>query len=107
MRFTTLLLILIVGSVLLIGASWGLASAGVGDLLGAPPPRMGTSHTAFEWKGSSAVKGHKRVWKFSYGPTAIPGAPNVRIYVDPMGHIVRTDPANLPDLLRAFHSKGY
>lgn len=107
MRFTTLILVLIFGGLLLAGASWALASGQVSNLLGAPPPRMGTSTTSFEYRGEPSLKGHPRVWKFTFGPTAIPGAKNVRIFVDPTGHVLRTEPANLADLVHKFDSKGY
>ena len=48
------------------------------------------------------MPGHPRVWEFAYGPTKIPGAPTVRIYVTPLGHIVETEPDNLEALLKAF-----
>ncbi len=107
MRLMTLVLILFFGSILLGAASWALASGQVSSLLGAPPPVMGHSTTTFVYKGERSIKGHPRVWKFTFGPTVIPGAPRVRIFVDPMGHLIRTEPANLADLVHKFDSKGY
>jgi hypothetical protein len=41
------------------------------------------------------------VWRFAFGPTVIPGAPTVRIYVSPFGRVVATDPADLAERLKA------
>lgn len=86
----------------LVGASWVGASMAVGSLLGSPPPEMGHESTRFLWHGLPNVPGHPRVWRFAYGPTMIPGAPSVRIYVTPLGRVVETEPANLEALLKAF-----
>ncbi|MBA2628063.1 MAG: hypothetical protein H0U85_08620 [Gemmatimonadales bacterium] len=106
MRITTLLMLIVVGAALVLGGSWALASYRIADLLGGPPPHMGESKTTFEYQGSPALKGHPRAWNFSYGPTVIPGAPRVRIYVDLTGHILRMEPSDLPELLKAFHATG-
>jgi hypothetical protein len=47
------------------------------------------------------------VWRFAFSPTVIPGAPVVRIYVNPWGKIVQTDPADLEEKLRAFRRSPY
>jgi hypothetical protein len=91
------------GAALLAGASWAGAYTAVGSLLGSPPPEMGHQTTAFLWEGAPQVPGHPRVWSFAFGPTRIPGAPNVRIYVTPLGRVVQTEPENLEALLKAFH----
>ena len=87
---------------LLAGASWAAAFYAVGDLLGSPPPAMGTQTTTFLWSGMPQLPGNPRVWRFAFGPTQIPGAPTVRIYVTPLGRVVETEPANLAALLKAF-----
>ena len=87
---------------LLAGDSWAAAFYAVGDLLGAPPPEMGRQTTTFLWGGMPQLPDHPRVWKFAFGPTQIPGAPTVRIYVSPFGRVVETEPDNLPALLKAF-----
>lgn len=105
MRFTTLLLLLVICGLFLAGASWGAANYRVADLLGAPPPKMGKSKTSFDYHGVAALPGHPRAWIFEYGPTSIPGASKVRIYVDPSAHILRTEPAQLAELLNTFHNR--
>jgi hypothetical protein len=106
-RLIWMTMMLAVGVALLIGASWGIAYTSVGTLLGAPPPQMGRQTTTFLWRGMPQVRGHPRAWLFAFGPTLIPGAPNVRIYVGPTGQIIRTEPFDLPARLRAFHNTGY
>ena len=100
-------MILAVAAALLIGASWAAAYTSVGQLLGAPPPQMGNQTTTFLWKGMSRVRGHPKAWQFVFGPTLIPGAPTVRIYVAPTGRILQTEPADLASLLHSFHNTGY
>jgi hypothetical protein len=92
---------------LLFGASWAAAYASVGNLLGAPPPEMGRQTTIFLWKGMPRTRGHPRAWYFGFGPTLIPGAPSVQVYVSPIGRILRTEPPDLPARLRSFHNTGY
>src|SRR5437764_1482521 len=70
-------------------------------LLGEPPPDMGTQSTTFLLPGSPAAPGHQWMWRFAFGPTRIPGAPTVRIYVTPLGRVVETEPGNLQALLKA------
>jgi hypothetical protein len=89
------------------GASWGLALHRVNVLLGDPPPRLGNHNTSFLWDGMPQVAGHPRVWLFAFGPTAIPGASSVRIYVTPLGHVERTEPADLAARVKVFHATGY
>lgn len=88
---------------LLAGASWAGAYTAVGTLLGSPPPEMGTQSTRFLWEGMAQVPGHPRVWRFTFGPTRIPGAPTVRIYVTPLGRVVETEPADLEARVKALH----
>lgn len=106
-RFIWFLLMLALVAALLAGASWMAAYYRVGDLLGAPPPEMGRQSTTFVWRGLSNLRGHPRAWRFDFGPTHIPGAPNVRIYVSPTGALIATDPENLQGLLNDFRRKGY
>ena len=89
------------------GVSWALAYNSVGTLLGSPPPQMGTQTTTFLWEGMADLEGHPRVWSFRFSPTRIPGAPRVRIYVSPLGRVVRTEPPDLAARVKAFHNTGY
>ncbi|HYT71099.1 MAG TPA: hypothetical protein VEK78_06920 [Gemmatimonadales bacterium] len=88
---------------LLAGASWAGAYAAVGTLLGSPPPEMGTQSTTFLWRGMPQRPGHPRVWRFAFGPTRIPGAPTVRIYVSPLGRVVQIEPADLEARVKLLH----
>jgi hypothetical protein len=100
-------MILGAGAALLVGASWAAAYTSVGQLLGAPPPQMGEQKTTLLWKGTSRLRGHPRVWLFAFGPTLIPGAPSVRVYVAPTGRVLLTDPSDLASRLHNFHNTGY
>jgi hypothetical protein len=102
-------LVLVLGFVglLFTAASWAAAFTSVGTLLGAPPPNMGTQSTAIEWQGIGRLREHPPLWRFAFAPTVIPGAPNVRIYVDPLGHIVSTEPEDLQQRLTAFRRPMY
>lgn len=91
------------GAALLVGASWAAAYTAVGTLLGSPPPEMGTQSTTFLWEGMPQVPGNPRVWRFAFGPTRIPGAPAVRIYVTPLGRVVETEPADLAARVKLLH----
>ncbi|HEY7682649.1 MAG TPA: hypothetical protein VH879_08410 [Gemmatimonadales bacterium] len=106
-RLLWFIFMLAVGAALLAGASWAAAYTGLGDLLGAPPPEMGTQSTSFLWHGLPGVRGTPRVWRFAFSPTRIPGAPEVRVYVTPTGHVVLTEPSDLAERLKAFHNTGY
>ena len=91
------------GAALLVGASWAVARFTVGNLLGDPPPEMGRQSTALLWQGAPELPGHPRVWRFAFGPTRIPGAPTVRVYVTPLGHLVETEPADLEARVKVLH----
>src|SRR2546425_4465258 len=80
---------------LLLGASWAAAFYTLGDLLGAPPPEMGKQSTDFLWQGAPELPEHPRVWRFAFGPPPLPGAPPPRIYINPLGPLVTTQPAAL------------
>jgi hypothetical protein len=88
------------------GASWAIAYNTVNDVLGAPPPMMGKQRTTFLWEGMPRVAGHPRAWRFAFGPTRIPGAPNVTIYVSPTGRLLQTEPKDLANRVKAMH-KGF
>jgi hypothetical protein len=88
---------------LLAGASWAASLSAVGTLLGAPPPEMGRQSTTLLWQGAPQLPGHPRVWRFAFGPTVIPGAPTVRIYVSLLGQVVATEPADLAERVKALH----
>jgi hypothetical protein len=68
---------------------------------------MGTQKTTFLWDGMPQVEGHPRVWLFAFGPTVIPGAKTVRIYVTAIGRVVQTEPSDLAARVKVFHSTGY
>ena len=91
------------GAALLTGASWAAALLAVGTLLGSPPPEMGTQSTTLLWQGAPELRGHPRVWRFAFGPTRIPGAPTVRIYVTPLGRVAETQPVDLEARVKALH----
>ena len=90
-----------------VGISWALAYNRVANLLGDPPPQMGSQTTTFLWDGLPQVAGHPKVWSFAYAPTLIPGARNVRIYVTPVGRVVQTEPSDLAARVKVFHNTGY
>jgi hypothetical protein len=50
---------------------------------------------------------HAKAWRFAFGPTRIPGAPDVTIYISPTGKVLQAYPADLPDRIKAFHNTGY
>jgi len=106
-RLIRLFLGLALGTAVAVGVSWAVALHRVGVLLGDPPPRMGTHSTTFLWDGMPQVEGRPRAWLFAFGPTAIPGARDVRIYVTPLGHVVLTEPSDLAARVKVFHSTGY
>jgi hypothetical protein len=102
-------MVLLLGAIaaLVAGASWALAYNSLGSLLGDPPPQMGSQTTTFSWDGFEALEGRPRVWCFAFGPTLIPGAPYVRIYVSPLGRVVWTEPADLAARVKTLHNTGY
>jgi hypothetical protein len=108
-RLFWFLLILAFVGLLFTAASWAVAYTSVGTLLGAPPPQMGTQHTTIEWQwhGLAQLRENPPVWRFAFAPTVIPGASTVRIYVNPVGHVVSTEPADLEERLVAFRRTGY
>ena len=106
-RLIWILLPCVLGAVLVVGGSWAFAYNRVATLLGSPPPSMGSRSTKFLWDGARQVRGHPKVWSFVFGPTRIPGAPNVRVYVTPTGRVVFTEPGDLAVRIKAFHSIGY
>jgi len=55
----------------------------------------------------SRVVEHPPWWRFAFGPTAIPGAAQVRIDVNPWGKVISTDPGDLEERIKAFHNTGY
>ena len=102
-----LVLLLAVVAAVVAAASWGVALHRVDVLLGDPPPEMGTQATTFLWDGLLHVEGRPKVWSFAFGPTRIPGARNVRIYVSPLGKLVQVEPADLAARVKVFHATGY
>jgi hypothetical protein len=106
-RLFWLILVLAFVAALLAGASWAVAYNTVGTILGAPPPKMGTQTTRLLWNGMAPHEKHPLLWRFAFGPTVIPGATRVAIYVGPTGQVIRTEPADLDARLLAFHRTGY
>ena len=106
-RLVWLVFMAAVVGALLAGASFGIAYKAVGDTLGAPPPDMGKRSINFLWDGMPSRKDHPKAWKFAFGPTRLPGASSVTIYVSPTGKLLQADPSNLPELISAFHNTGY
>jgi len=106
-RLFWMLLIVAFFGALLTGASWAAAYTSVGNLLGAPPPRMGTQTTTIHWEGISNLLEQPPWWRFAYGPTAIPGAAQVVIDVNPWGKVISTTPSDLDERVKAFHNTGY
>jgi hypothetical protein len=106
-RFVWLIFMSAVVGALLAAASFGVAYLAVGDALGAPPPDMGKRSVAFLWDGMPGRREHPRVWRFAFGPTRIPGAPDVTIYVSPTGKLIQASPSDLPERIKAFHNTGY
>ena len=102
-RLLWLTVIAAFGAALVLGASWAVAYSTVADVLGDPPPDMGRRSTALLWQGAPELPGHPRVWRFAFGPTRIPGASNVRIYVTPLGHLVHTEPPDLDVRVKELH----
>ena len=94
-------------AMLVMAASWAIAYNSVGTLLGSPPPQMGTQSTSIQWQGLAQLREHPPVWRFAFAPTRIPGAATVRIYVNPLGRIVQTEPADLDEKLQAFRRSPY
>jgi len=92
---------------LLTAASFAAAYTKVGNLLGAPPPRMGQQTTTVHWNGLADIVRDPPWWRFDYGPTAIPGASQVRIEVSPWGKVISTHPEDLAERIKAFHNTGY
>jgi hypothetical protein len=106
-RLFWLVLMLAVVVAFLAGASWAVAYNSVGTLLGAPPPKMGTQTTRLMWHGLARHEKNPFVWRFAFGPTVIPGATKVAIYVGPTGQVIGTEPADLTTRLVAFHRTPY
>jgi hypothetical protein len=96
------LVILALAFALVLGASWAIAFNTVGGLLGAPPPNMGHQSTQVLWGDPRRTPTQPWVWRYSFEPTVIPGAPSVQIEVSPLGRIVRTFPPDLESRLKAF-----
>ncbi|MEA2722665.1 MAG: hypothetical protein QOH59_436 [Gemmatimonadales bacterium] len=101
-RLFWLLLMAAFVALVVAGISWAMAYSSVGNLLGAPPPQMGTQQTSIQWHGLSRLREEPPLWRFAFAPTRIPGAPVVRIYVNPWGKVVQTEPADLDAKLQAF-----
>ena len=106
-RLFWLLLMLAFVAAVVAGASWAIAYNSVGTLLGAPPPKMGSQSTQLVWHGMARQEKHPLVWRFAFGPTVIPGATRVAIYVGPTGEVIRTEPADLQARLVVFHRTPY
>ena len=106
-RLFWFLLIAALVAIVVMGASWALAYDSIATLLGDPPPLMGTQSTSIGWHGLPHLRDQPPVWRFAFAPTRIPGASAVRIYVNPWGRIVSTEPADLDAKLREFRRRSY
>jgi hypothetical protein len=106
-RLFWLLVMLALVAAVMAGASWAMAYNSVGTLLGAPPPKMGSQSTQLVWHGMPPQEKHPFVWRFAFGPTVIPGATRVAIYVGPTGEVIRTEPSDLVARLVVFHRTPY
>jgi len=104
--FWLLIVVAFVGA-LFTAVSWVAAYSTVGNLLGAPPPQMGTQTTTLLWRSLPKVHQNPAFWLFAYGPTVIPGATTARIYVGPWGTLVSTEPADLVARITAFRRPRY
>jgi hypothetical protein len=89
------------------GVSWLMAYTTVSDVLGSPPPEMGTQATTFLWDGMPRTPTRPRAWRFAFGPTLIPGAPKVTIFVSPTGQLLRTEPGDLAARVKVMRSRGF
>ena len=89
------------------GVSWIIAYNTVNGVLGSPPPQMGNQTTTFLWDGMPRDPARTRAWRFAFGPTLVPGAPKVTIFVSPVGKLLRIEPADLPARLKVMQSKGF
>src|SRR5690349_20247024 len=89
------------------GVSCAIAYTTVNDILGDPPPAMVTTKITFLWEGMPRMPEHSRAWRFAFGPTRIPGAPTVRMYVSPIGHLLQTEPGDWAARVKAMHGKGF
>jgi hypothetical protein len=104
--FWLLIMVALVGA-LFTGVSWVIAYSTVGNLLGAPPPQMGTQTTTLLWRSLPKVRENPAVWRFAYGPTVIPGAATAQIYIGAWGSLVRTEPTDLETRITAFRRPKY
>jgi len=105
--FFRLIVVVMVAGVVA-GISWAVASNTVAGVLGSPPPEMGNSATTFLYKGVTSIKGLPKAWRFTYFGTHIPGTPNVRFYVSPLGKLLKVEPPDLADRLKLWQkSKGF
>jgi hypothetical protein len=104
--FWTLVLLAVLAAIAA-GVSWALASNAVNGVLGSPPPQMGKTKTTFLWDGMPKKAGHPRAWRFAFGPTRIPGTPNVVMYVSPTGKMLQTEPADLAARVKTMHGQGF
>jgi hypothetical protein len=106
-RLVWLVFMAAVVGALLTGASFAAAYFAVGELLGAPPPNMGKRSVTFLWEAGPSRRDRAKAWRFTFGPTRIPGAPNVTVYVSPTGKVLQAYPADLAERIEAFHNTGY
>ena len=96
------LVMLALAAGVVLGASWAIAFNTVGTLLGAPPPRMGHQQTRIIWADPRKTPTQPYIWRYSFEPSVIPGAPSVEIDLSPLGRIVNTFPPDLEGRLKAF-----
>ncbi|MFI5234174.1 MAG: hypothetical protein ACHQXA_00555 [Gemmatimonadales bacterium] len=97
------LLVLLIGGLLAAG-SYGAGYLAQGKLVGAQPLDLGAQQTRFATDGIPDLPGAPKAWVFSYGPTKIPGMPQVEIYVSPTGSVLGTKPKNFVTKLQAYRA---
>ena len=96
-----LLILLIVICGALIGASYAGGRLAAGSVTGSNAPGMGPMTTHFAFEGIPNLPDHPRGWIFAY-PAAKDLSPGgAEIYVNVMGHLLGTRPADLADKIAA------
>ncbi len=94
--------VLVLVALILFGMSYVGARARAGLFLGSPLPSLGHRSVRFAFEGAEEVPGNPRAWVVAYGPTAIPGARDIRLYVSPTGKVISTYPIDLRARLEPF-----
>src|SRR6266699_4751944 len=96
-----LFVVAFVGTLLLAGSYLG-ARATVGKFLGLPQADMGELTVRFAYEGVPTLRGHPRLWEFTFSRAQVAGYRPAKIYVSPKGQIVATVPNDLARRLEAW-----